>query len=209
MVPETTPSVRVGVDGNIAHAKYSAPVIEFCQSLTYSVAMTTERRLATDEEAKALASTLRLQILRVCLHEPHTNKEIAGAVVRDPASTLHHVRRLVDTGFLAAQPVRRGSRGSREVPYLSTGKSWHLSNPGASSIMLEAFLAEVALVPATDVDSSRLGLRLSPDDLAEFQDRLQALFDEFSARPDDPSAPPWSVFMAMHPDVLRMRSKGA
>ena len=167
-----------------------------------------ERRPATDEEAKALASTLRVQILRVCLNEAHTNKEIAEAVERDPASTLHHVRRLVDTGFLSAQPVRRGTRGSREIPYLATGKSWRLSTPAASPVMLDAFLTEVALVPATEVDSSRLGLRLFPEDMAEFRDRLHALFDEFSTRPDDPSAPPWSVFMAMHPDVLRARASG-
>jgi DNA-binding MarR family transcriptional regulator len=167
-----------------------------------------ERRLATDEEAKALASTLRLQILRVCLNEAHTNKEIAEAVDRDPASTLHHVRRLVDTGFLGAQAVRRGTRGSREIPYLATGKSWRLSTPAASPVMLDAFLAEVALVPVSEVDSSRLGLRLSPEDMTEFRDRLQALFDEFSTRPDDPSALPWSVFMAMHPDVLRARAAG-
>jgi DNA-binding MarR family transcriptional regulator len=168
-----------------------------------------ERRLATDEEAKALASTLRLQILRVCLHEAHTNKEIAEAVGRDPASTLHHVRRLVDNGFLSAQPVRRGTRGSREIPYLATGKSWQISTPARARHLLDAFLEEVALVPATELDSSRLGLRLSPDDMTEFRERLQALLDEFAARPDDQTAPPWSFFMAMHPDMLRTRVAGS
>ena len=164
-----------------------------------------ERRLATDEEARALASALRLRILRVCLGEGRTNKEIAEAVGRDPASTLHHVRRLVDTGFLRAEPVRRGTRGSREIPYRATGKSWQLSTPAASRVMLDAFLDEVALVPATELDTSRLGLRVSPEDMTEFRDRLQALLDEFAQRPDDPSAPPWSVFLAVHPDATRVR----
>jgi DNA-binding MarR family transcriptional regulator len=168
-----------------------------------------ERRLATDAEARALASTLRLQILRVCLHEPHTNKEIAAAVGRDPASTLHHVRRLVDTGFLAAQPVRRGTRGSREIPYLATGKSWQISTPGKARHLLDVFLDEVALAPVTELDTSRLGLRLSPAELEEFRERLQALLDEFAARPDDPTAPPWSFFMALHPDVMRARAAGS
>ncbi len=39
-----------------------------------------DRRDATDEEARALASTLRLRILRVCLGEGRTNKEIAQAL---------------------------------------------------------------------------------------------------------------------------------
>lgn len=167
-----------------------------------------QRRPATDEEAKTLASTLRLQILRVCLHEAHTNQQIAQAVSRDPASTLHHVRRLVDHGFLAAQPVRRGARGSREVPYLATGKSWQLSTPAQAGHLLDAFLSEVALVPRAELDSSRLGLRLSPEDLAEFRERLQGLLDEFAARPDDPSAPPWSLFLALYPDRLRPPAAG-
>lgn len=164
---------------------------------------TAERRLATDVEAKTLASTLRLQILRVCLHESHTNKEIAEAVGRDPASTLYHVRRLVDTGFLSAQAVRRGTRGSREIPYLATGKSWQISTPAKARHLLDTFLEEVAMVPVTELDSSRLGLRLPPAQMDEFRERLQALLDEFAARPDDPSAPAWSIFLALHPDPLR------
>ena len=37
-----------------------------------------ERREATPEEFKAMAHPLRLRILRLCLHDPLTNKEIAG-----------------------------------------------------------------------------------------------------------------------------------
>jgi DNA-binding transcriptional ArsR family regulator len=86
----------------------------------------TERRAATAEEAKAIASPLRLRILRLCLDRPLTNKQIAQALDRDPASVLHHVRKLVQTGFLAAEGERRGTRGAREVPYRATGKSWVL-----------------------------------------------------------------------------------
>jgi DNA-binding transcriptional ArsR family regulator len=164
------------------------------------------RRNATEQEAKALASSLRLRILRICLRDPHTNREIAEALDKDPATVLHHVRRLVDTGFLAPQPVRRGTRGAREIPYLATGKSWQLSDPGASGMLLQTFLEEVALVPATEVNSSRLGLRLNAADMAEFEDRLQTLLDEFAARPDDPAAPAWSLFLALHPDPNRPAS---
>jgi len=163
----------------------------------------TERRPATDEEAKALASALRLRILRVCLNEPQTNKEIAERLGRDPASTLHHVRTLVRTGFLEPQGDRRGKRGAREVPYLATKKSWQLSVPGSSRLMLETVLDEVALVPATDLDTTRLGLRLAPDEMADFRTRLGELLDEFAGRPDDPSAPAWSIFITLHPDPNR------
>ena len=168
--------------------------------------MARARRPATEDEIKALASTLRMRILRVCLHESHTNKEIAEAIGRDPASTLHHVRRLVDTGFLVAQPVRRGTRGAREIPYLATGKSWELSVPTKSRTLLATFLEEVEQVSATDLDTARLGLRLPENQMDEFRERLSDLFDEFAARPDDPTAKPWSIFFAMHPDRTRSRA---
>ncbi len=165
-----------------------------------------QRRPATEAEAQALASSLRLRILRLCLDDELTNKEIAQRLGRNPASVLHHVRRLVDTGFLMALPVRRGTRGSREVPYRATGKSWQLSgrdDPGrrrTSEVMLEAFLAELADAGGEIGDASRLGLRLNKEHWAEFTDRIGALLDEFAARPSDPDGEHWSVFFAMHPD---------
>ena len=162
-----------------------------------------ERRPATDEEAKALASSLRLRILRICLNEGHTNKEIAEILGRDPASVLHHVRTLVSTGFLAQQAERHGTRGAREIPYQATGRSWLLSTPAQDRSMLTTFLQEVALVPAEDVDTTRLGLRLSAADMDEFRSRLRNLLDDFSERPEDPDAPAWSVFVVVHPDPNR------
>ncbi len=163
----------------------------------------TDRRRATDQEAKALASSLRLRILRICLGEPHTNKEIARTLDVDPANVLHHVRTLVRAGFLEAQAQRRGTRGAREIPYLATRKSWQLSTPAHDRAMLDAFVEEVGLVPAAQVDTARLGLRLSAADMADFRGQFRALLDDFAARPDDPSAPAWSVFVSVHPDPNR------
>jgi DNA-binding transcriptional ArsR family regulator len=162
-----------------------------------------ERRQATDEEARALASALRLRILRICLDDGRTNQEIAQILGRDPATILHHTRTLVRTGFLEALPERRGARGARELPYRATRKSWHLSTPAADRAMLDTFMEEVGLVPAADLDMSRLGLRLSAADFAEFRTRLYALLEEFQGRPDDPAAAAWSLFVALHPDPNR------
>jgi len=162
----------------------------------------TGRRQATDEEARALASSLRIRILRICL-EPRTNKEIAEILGRDPASILHHIRTLVRTGFIEPQPERRGARGAREIPYLATRKSWQLSAPAMDRTILDAFLEEAALVPASELDLTRLGLRLSEQDMAAFRHELRRLLDDFASRPDDPAAPAWSVFVAIHPDPNR------
>jgi DNA-binding MarR family transcriptional regulator len=162
-----------------------------------------QRTPATDEEAKALASALRLRILRICLGEGRTNKEIADILGRDPASILHHIRTLVRTGFLQPQPERRGARGAREIPYLATRKSWQVDAPAMDRSLLNAFLEEVALVPLEEMETARLGLRLPPAQLEEFRNRLLSLFDEFAALPDDPSAPAWSLFYVLHPDPNR------
>ena len=164
--------------------------------------MRTVRRPATDAQRKALASGLRLRILRLCLDEPRTNREIAERLGRHPATTLHHVRTLVDTGFLAAQPVRRGTRGSREIPYLATGKSWRMETPAKDNAMLSAFLEEVALVPVEDVDTLRIGLRLRPERKEELSSRLTALMEEYFNDPDADGAA-WSVYAAIHPDPNR------
>jgi DNA-binding transcriptional ArsR family regulator len=166
------------------------------------------RRQATEEEARALASTLRLRILRLCLDDELTNREIAHRLGRNPGSVLHHVRRLVDTGFLAALPVRRGTRGSREIPYRATRKSWELSGlkehlpglPSASQVMLATFLEELAEAGGEMGDASRLALTLTAEHYEEFTDRIGAIFDEFAARPPDPNGTRWSMFFAMHED---------
>jgi DNA-binding transcriptional ArsR family regulator len=169
--------------------------------------MRTVRRTATDAERRALASGLRLRILRLCLDEPRTNREIAERLGRHPATTLHHVRTLVDTGFLVAEPVRRGTRGAREIPYRATRLSWQLDvddDPGPEvSAMLEAFLAEVRDVPPDRVRTARLGLRLTAEELEEFHGRLQEVLDEYAAREPSPDGEPLSVFLAIHPDAGR------
>src|SRR3954447_24675332 len=123
------------------------------------------RRPADEAETKAVASPLRLRILRITLHEPHTNKEIDEALDLNPASVLHHVRTLVDTGFLIEQPRRRGRRGSRGRPYRASGKSWYLDYGEPDTVvgrdlLLRTFLEEIQGLPAGALDSSRLGFRL-------------------------------------------------
>ncbi|HEY8373997.1 MAG TPA: winged helix-turn-helix domain-containing protein [Pseudonocardiaceae bacterium] len=162
------------------------------------------RRPATEAEAATLASAIRLRIIRLTHHEALTNREIAERLGRDPATTLHHVRRLVDHGFLRALPPRRGRRGSREIPYRSTGLSWWLEDMGNFSLpvreaVLEAFLSEVAEVGTGDLEQSRLVLRLDEAGLDELRRRLHDLLDEFAARPSDPDGRSVAVYLALYP----------
>lgn len=164
-----------------------------------------DRRRATDAEARALASAVRLRILRLCLDQALTNKELAARLDRNPATVLHHVRTLVDTGFLAAEPPRRGARGAREVPYRATGKSWLMDDAGGPTPgrdpSLAAFLEEVAEVGEDRLSSTRLGLRLTPAQREELEERLHGVLDEFARRPAGPDGQKWSLYLGMHPEV--------
>lgn len=161
----------------------------------------TPQQASTDAERRALASVLRLRILRMCLYEPLTNREIAERVGLNPATVLHHVRTLADQGFLAAQEVRRGKRGSREIPYRSTGKSWRMEMGDTHPPpLVETFIAEVGQVPIAEIDATRLGLQLSPGHEQELRTRLAAVIEEFAARAHDPDGKRLSLFLAIHPE---------
>ncbi|MFD1050595.1 ArsR/SmtB family transcription factor [Kibdelosporangium lantanae] len=60
---------------------------------------------ATVEELKALGHPVRWRILRLCLDRALTNKELSVELDLAPATTLRHVRALVKTNFLVAEPV--------------------------------------------------------------------------------------------------------
>jgi DNA-binding transcriptional ArsR family regulator len=165
-------------------------------------------RRATEAEAKALASAVRLRILRLCLDTALTNKEIAERLGANPATVLHHVRTLVDNGFLAAQPPRRGARGSRERPYLATRKSWRLDTGDTDttvggSAVVQAFLAESRDIDMAGTMLVRLGLRLTDDELADMRGRLWAVIEEYAERPPSTEGRPYSLFLALHDDRTR------
>ncbi|NIH87988.1 hypothetical protein FHX45_004881 [Amycolatopsis granulosa] len=161
-----------------------------------------DRRRASEAEASALASGIRLRIIRLTFAEALTNKEIAQRLDRDPATTLHHVRKLVDTGFLAPQSPRRGNRGAKEIPYRSTGKSWELDGTGDRALaeaILEAYLAEVAELDRGELDQSRLVIRVDPDGRREFEHRLADLLDEFKNRSTPGGGEQFAVYVAVYP----------
>lgn len=160
-----------------------------------------KKRPATREEARALSHPLRLRILRSCLYEARTNKELAQRLQADPSSTLYHVRTLVRSGFLAAERERRGKRGAREIPYRATGKSWTLdvgSDVSVNVAALDAYRAEMLEAGGDSVlTSTRLGVRLSPARLAALRQRLREVSLEF-ADADDPAGAAVSLYIGLH-----------
>ncbi len=157
----------------------------------------------TSALARALASPLRLRILRLCLFDARTNRELADLLDLNPGTCLHHVRTLVDAGLLAAQEKRRGARGAVEIPYLATRASWRASIPHGSSVLIETMLQQIAPIPDDDVHVIWLGLRLNPDHHRELEERLASLAEEFKERGADSGADAeaYSLVVVVHPDL--------
>jgi DNA-binding transcriptional ArsR family regulator len=137
------------------------------------------KRPATQAEARALSHPLRLRIIRLCIDRPLTNGELAKRLKEEPATVLYHVRTLEKNGFLVRQQERRGRRGAREIPYLSTRKSLTLDlgpSLGGEMAMLDATRSEVLEAgPDSVLTLSRLGVRLKPEDVQRFTVRVMRL----------------------------------
>ena len=161
----------------------------------------TRERDASPAEARALSHPLRLRILRLCIDEAMTNRQLAQRLGRDPGTVLYHVRRLVELGFLAPEPMRRAASGHLEQPYRITGKSWMVrvtQAPSWATAVLDAVREEMQEAgPRRLVRATRLGVRLRSRDLAELKSRLDALAEDFAKR-DDPAGVPIGLLLIAH-----------
>jgi DNA-binding transcriptional ArsR family regulator len=144
------------------------------------------RRQATALEAKALAHPLRARILRLCLGQELTNKQLADRLGVQPGTVFYHVRLLLESGLLQPGEVRTGASGALEKPYRSTGASWWLDNPLGSAAPevqfapISAFEDELREAgPESVAFSTRITLHLSPEEAAELDRRLLAVLDEY------------------------------
>ncbi|WP_427018802.1 ArsR/SmtB family transcription factor [Pseudarthrobacter sp. P1] len=161
-----------------------------------------------EARARALSSPVRLRILRLCLHQGRTNKELADALAMNPATALHHVRTLLATGFLAAGDMRTGRRGAREIPYRATRLSWSTPVENISPVLVETFLQEISGLEPAEMDVSRLGLKLNKAHQKQMQDRIGALLQEYADMPADADGEPTSIFFVHHPDRAGQATTG-
>lgn len=148
-----------------------------------------------------MAHPLRLRILRLCLDEALTNRELATRLREQPATVLYHVRTLAKNGFLVAEEERRGRRGAREIPYRATRKSWTLEfEPRGTELVaaVDAFRAELLEAGAESVlQQARLGVRLRPAVLARLRRRIDAAVMA-AHDADDPEGEPVSLYIGLH-----------
>ena len=169
-----------------------------------------ERREPTPAQIKAVASALRLRILRLCNDREWTNKELADRLQRDPATILHHLRLLVDAGLLEPVGVRQGASGAYEKPYRSTGLSWQLSferpledeAEAGELAMLTAFRQELAEAGHDSIaELTRFHLHLDDDALGAFVARFLDLIEEYRVEDEarrERGAPGYGGMIVVH-----------
>ena len=155
----------------------------------------------TRAQARALSSPVRLRILRLCRFDARTNKELADQLAVNPGTMLHHVRTLVDAGFLEAQPERTGAQGAREVPYRATGRSWRARMEDEVPVLMETIRQQVALADPDEVAVGWLGLRLNAARKAELDERVRALLEDYKDSEPDADGTPYSLVVITHPDL--------
>jgi predicted ArsR family transcriptional regulator len=158
---------------------------------------------ATIEELKALGHPVRWRILRLCLDRALTNKELSVELELAPATTLRHVRALVNTNFLVAEPVRTGEHGALERPYRATARTWGMDIPPddaglAQQVDLALLGAHRAELIAAGRDSGRGAtrgvLRLRPESVKSLNQRIRDLIAEYTDEPDgEPLSYLWSL----------------
>ena len=145
-------------------------------------------------------------MLRFCLHEAHSNREIAEEFDLNPGTSLHHVRTLLDTGLLVPEASRPGRRGTTEIPYRATGVSWRSSMPNQGPILVQTFLDEIQGIDADDLDVWRMGFKFNSATERELADRINQLIVEFKDRGPDANGRPLSIMVAVHPEKRKPRS---
>ena len=140
------------------------------------------------------------------LHEPRTNKEIAEVLGLNPASVLHHVRTLVDTGFLIEQPIRRGAAGFARAALPGLGQVASTSRPARAGLAAAGPAARD--VPPGDQGAAGGPAGQRPAGLPAHAPRTGAGAGPAAGRARGdrgacraiPEGEPWSLYLGLHPD---------
>jgi DNA-binding transcriptional ArsR family regulator len=166
-----------------------------------------ERVEPSADQSKAVASPLRLRILRLCDHQEVTNKELADRLDRDPSTILHHVRLLEKAGLIESVGVRQGPSGAYEKPYRSTRLTRRLSfdlpqTDDEALPMLDAFNDELAEAGHQSIAQlTTFHLHLEEEDVARFIERYLGVLEEFVGEDDERrenGAPEYGGIVVLH-----------
>ena len=167
--------------------------------------------ITTARQFQAFSDPLRSRILGIIQNQPATAKQIADQLGKPPSTVGHHLAVLEETG-LAQVVARRLVRGIVAKYYTRTARIFNFELPpevrGKRPVSVDIMthvrdeLAE-AIAERGEEDENEIGCngfphsRMSPGRARHYQERLDALMNEFIAEPFDPDGAVYGLGIAI------------
>ncbi|MFF0268564.1 winged helix-turn-helix domain-containing protein [Kribbella sp. NPDC004536] len=168
------------------------------------------RRLSDPRELNALAHPVRMAIIELLsISGPLTATELADRLDETPANCSWHLRKLAQHGFVVEAEGGKGRQRPWQVPGL--GFTWDSEHavPSLEERRAAQAMSEVTLGRAMDrlreaqqrqpeesaewraaQNSTEMVAWLTPDELREMNDALNAVLDRYTERLTDPAQRP-------------------
>ena len=162
----------------------------------------------TAQQFKAISDPIRSRILGIIQNQPATAKQIADSLKASPGAIGHHLHVLEAAG-LAQVVARRLIRGIVANYYTRTARIFTYDLPrqvtGDTSINLDIIakayeeLAEAEANMKEDVNQCAgfPHVRLSPERVKYFSERLQSLVDDVLSEASDPNGKVYGILVSM------------
>ena len=162
----------------------------------------------TAQQFKAISDPIRSRILGIIQNQPATAKQIADILGASPGAIGHHLHVLEAAG-LAQVVARRLIRGIVANYYTRTARIFKYDLPrevtGNTSINLDIIakayeeLAEAEAHMEEDVNQCAgfPHVRLSPERVKYFSERLQSLVDDVLSEASDPNGKVYGILVSM------------
>lgn len=173
------------------------------ESAVHDGFQTTPFQIVTEPaQLKAFADPIRIRVLHLLSDREATNQQLAKALGESQAKVLHHVRVLLETGLIVLV-AERIKGGNVEKYYRATSRLYGIrAKPAEESTItapvFEGLLQEIVASEARWSEQPQSWemrrARLSPERVAEFTTRINALIGEYWGNgdehaPDEPGAP--------------------
>jgi DNA-binding transcriptional ArsR family regulator len=167
--------------------------------------------ITTARQFQAFSDPLRSRILGIIQNQPATAKQIADQLGKPPSTVGHHLAVLEETG-LAQVVARRLVRGIVAKYYTRTARIFNFELPpevrGERPVSVDIMthvrdeLAEAIAEYGEETDDA-IGCsgfphaRIAPERARHYQERLDALMEEFIAEPFDPNGEVYGLGAAL------------
>lgn len=178
-------------------------------------------RITTEAQFKAVADPVRSRILVLLQHEPLTAKQVADRLGAVPGTISHHMQVLESAGLVQVVATRL-IHGIQAKYYARAARIFLFELPPdvAGIDVVEAnFLTEAQAelteaVGTLGYEASITGgfphLRLSPERVQHYQQRLEDLLTDLVEEPLDPTGQVYAVVLSFFraPESLQPESEG-